>query len=104
LFHSRGAPHEVAAAGPFLDGQAIGALAVLARVAVAVAVQVDDLVAARRAYDVEARFVVVPGYQALEDAVVGVQAEDAVRAVDYLQPDDAPVVTLDVNGAALRAG
>src|SRR6185369_6325432 len=54
-----GPAHDVAGAAALLDAQAVGALTVLARVPVVVAVEVDDLVVGRAALQLEPGLVVV---------------------------------------------
>jgi hypothetical protein len=77
-----GVAEHVASARAALAGKAVGALAVLARVAVAVGVQVEDGVVGRGALELEAGLVVVVGRQALVVVVRGIAGVDAVGAVD----------------------
>ena len=73
---------DVALARAALAGEAVGALAVLARVAVAVRVEVEDRVVGGGAFELEARFVVVVGREALVVVVGGVARVDPVGPVD----------------------
>lgn len=72
----------VALARPFLAGEAVGALAILARIAVAIRVQVDDRIVLGRALKLKARFVVVVRREELVVVVRCVAGIDAVRTVD----------------------
>lgn len=77
-----GVAQHVAIALALLAREAVGALAVLARVAVAVRVEVQDGVVGRGALELEARLVVVVCRQTVVVVVGGVASVDAVRAVD----------------------
>lgn len=77
-----GVPQHVALALARLAREAVGALAVLARVAVAVGVEVEDGVVGRGALELEARLVVVVGRQTIIIVVGSVPSVDSVRAVN----------------------
>lgn len=69
-------------AGTLFAREAVGALAVLAWVPVAVGVQVNDGVVGRGALELETRFVVVVRDEGFVVVVGGVAGVDAVGAVD----------------------
>lgn len=72
----------IALTGTLFAREAVGALAVLAWVAVAVGVQIDDGVVGRGALELETRFVVVVRDEGFVVVVRGVTGVDAVGAVD----------------------
>lgn len=77
-----GVAQDVARAGARLAGEAVGALAVLAGVAVAVRVEVLDRVVGRGTLELEASLVVVVGGEALVVVVGCITGIDAVRSID----------------------
>lgn len=72
----------IALAGTFFAREAVRAFAVLAGVAVAVGVQVDDGIVGRGALQLESGFVVVVRDEGFVVVVRGVAGVDAVGAVD----------------------
>lgn len=94
---------DVARAAALLARKAIGALPILARVAVHVRVQVEDLVVADAALHLEPGLVVVVRDDAVKDVVVAILEVDAIGPVDQGDLGDVPVAAaLEVEHAAVR--
>lgn len=73
---------DIAFARAFLAGKSIRALSILARIAIAVRVKVDDCVVRGSTLELEACLIVVMGGDELVVVVRGVSGIDAVRSVD----------------------